>query len=113
MGSNFIPIYYWLIADRYFNAERVLGLVHLSGAILMFLLYKATDFSVFFPWLLLYMILYMSTLALVNSVSFGQMKDPAKEFSFVRVFGTLGWIAAGLLISILNWDSQSGIARVF
>lgn len=110
-GAILAPFVIGLIADRYFNAERILGVLHLMGAVLMYLLYGATDFSLFLPYLFTYMILYMSTLALVNSVSFNQMKDPAKEFSFVRVFGTIGWIAAGLLISYFNWDSQAGISE--
>jgi len=99
-----------LIADRYVNAERILGILHLLGALLMYLLYSASDFSTFYPYLLNYMVMYMSTLALVNSVSFNQMTDPAKEFSFIRVFGTLGWISAGLLISYFSWDSAKGIS---
>jgi len=110
-GAILAPFVIGLIADRYFNAERILGVLHLLGAILMYLLYQATDFTLFFPYLLAYMIIYMSTLALVNSVSFNQMKDPGKEFAFVRVFGTFGWIAAGLLISYLNWDSETGISE--
>ncbi len=110
-GAILAPFVIGLIADRYFNAERILGVLHLLGAVLMYLLYQATDFTVFFPYLLAYMIMYMSTLALVNSVSFNQMTDPGKEFAFVRVFGTLGWIAAGLLISYLNWDSETGISE--
>jgi nucleoside transporter len=56
------------------------------------------------------MIAYMPTLALVNSVSFNQMKDPAKEFSYIRVWGTIGWIVAGLAISYLfHWDSVEGL----
>ncbi len=110
-GAILAPFVIGLIADRYFNAERILGVLHLSGAVLMYLLYQATDFTLFFPYLLAYMIMYMSTLALVNSVSFNQMKDPGKEFAFVRVFGTLGWIASGLLISYLNWDSETGISE--
>ncbi len=109
-GAILAPFVIGLIADRYFNAERILGVLHLLGAMLMYLLYATDDFSFFFPYLLAYMVMYMSTLALVNSVSFNQMKDPAKEFSFVRVFGTLGWITAGLLISYFGWDSQEGIA---
>lgn len=110
-GAILAPFVIGLIADRYFNAERVLGVLHVLGALLMYLLYKADSFALFYPYLLAYMLMYMSTLALVNSVSFRQMKDPAKEFSFVRVFGTVGWIAAGLLISYLNWDSQNGISN--
>ena len=56
------------------------------------------------------MIAYMPTLALVNSVSFFQMKDPAKEFSVIRVFGTIGWIVAGLVISyVFHWDAEEAI----
>ena len=109
-GAILAPFIIGLIADRYVNAERILGILHLLGALLMYLLYSATDFSGFYPYLLMYMVMYMSTLALVNSVSFNQMKDPAKEFSFIRVFGTLGWISAGLLISYFSWDSAKGIS---
>ena len=110
-GAILAPFVIGLIADRYFNAERILGTLHLLGAALMYLLYQTDDFALFFPYLLAYMIMYMSTLALVNSVSFNQMKDPGKEFAFVRVFGTLGWISAGILISFLSWDSQQGISE--
>lgn len=110
-GAILAPFVIGLIADRYFNAERILGILHLLGAVLMYLLYQTEDFALFFPYLLTYMIMFMSTIALVNSVSFNQMKDPGKEFAFVRVFGTLGWIASGLLISYLNWDSQQGISE--
>jgi len=110
-GAILAPFIIGLIADRYFNAERILGVLHLLGGVLMYLLYSAPDFTMFYPLLLGYMIMYMSTLALVNSISFRQMTDPAKEFSTVRVFGTIGWIAAGLAISYLNWDSQTGISE--
>ncbi len=73
-------------------------------------MYQTTDFGLFYPYVLGYMILYMPTLALVNSISFNQMTDPAKEFSPIRVFGTIGWIVAGLVISYLFlWDSPEGI----
>jgi nucleoside transporter len=108
-GAIIAPFIIGLIADRYFAAQRILGVIHLIGAGLMYVLYSASDFSGFFPVLLAYMILFMPTLALVNSISFNQMKDPAKEFSIIRIWGTIGWIAAGLLISYLAWDSQSGL----
>jgi len=110
-GAIVAPFIIGLVADRFFNAERILGILHLIGAFLMYQMANATDFSVFYPYVLGYMIAYMPTLALVNSVSFNQMTDPAKQFSFVRVFGTLGWIAAGLLISYaFHWDSEKGIS---
>ena len=109
-GAIIAPFFIGLIADRYFNAERILGILHLIGAGLMYLMANATDFSTFYPYVFGYMLAYMPTLALVNSVSFFQMKDPAKEFSNIRVFGTIGWITAGLVISYLfHWDSPEAI----
>jgi nucleoside transporter len=105
-GAIIAPLIIGIIADRYFNAERILSILHLAGAYLMYKLYVAVDFSSFYPYVLAYMILYMPTLALVNSISFNQMKNPAKEFAFVRVFGTVGWIVAGLVISyVFLWDA--------
>lgn len=109
-GAIIAPFIIGLIADRFFNAEKILGILHLIGAVLMFQMSKTTDFNVFYPYVLGYMIAYMPTLALVNSVSFNQMKDPAKEFSYIRVWGTIGWIVAGLGISYLfHWDAAEGI----
>lgn len=109
-GAIVAPFIIGLIADRYFNAEKILGVLHLVGAVLMYQMYQAPDVTVFYPYVLGYMILFMPTLALVNSVSFNQMKDPEKEFSVIRVCGTIGWIVAGLLISfVFHWDSPEGI----
>ncbi|WEK18742.1 MAG: nucleoside permease [Candidatus Pedobacter colombiensis] len=109
-GAIIAPFIIGLIADRYFNAERILGILHLVGAFLMYQMYSATEITAFYPYVLAYMILFMPTLALVNSVSFNQMNDPEKEFSTIRVWGTIGWIAAGLLISyVFHWDSDLSV----
>jgi nucleoside transporter len=109
-GAIIAPFVIGLIADRFFNAERILGVLHLIGAFLMYQMSQATDFNAFYPYVLGYMIAYMPTLALVNSVSFNQMKDPSKEFPFIRVWGTIGWIVAGLIISFaFKWDSLENI----
>jgi nucleoside transporter len=106
LGAIIAPFIIGMIADRYFNAERILGILHLIGAVLMFQMYQATDISVFYPYVLSYMILYMPTLSLVNSVSFRQLTNPEKQFSSIRIWGTIGWIVAGLSISYLfKWDS--------
>jgi nucleoside transporter len=113
-GAIIAPFIIGLIADRYFNAEKILGILHIIGAVLMYQMYKAPDVSLFYPYVLGYMVLYMPTLALVNSVSFNQMTDPEKEFSSIRVWGTIGWILAGLAISYLfHWDSPDGIQHGF
>ncbi|MDA9358919.1 nucleoside permease [Flavobacteriaceae bacterium] len=110
-GAIIAPFFIGLIADRYFNAEKILGVLHLIGAGLMCFMSQATSFEAFYPLVFAYMVAYMPTLALVNSVSFFQMKDPAKEFSIIRVFGTIGWIIAGLLISYFQWDSTESISQ--
>jgi nucleoside transporter len=110
-GAIIAPLFVGLIADRYLNAERLLGIIHLIGAVLMYRLAGAGEFGSFYPLLLGYMILYMPTLALVNAVAFRQMADPSRHFSRIRVWGTLGWIAAGLAISYLfGWDSTTSLA---
>jgi len=110
-GAIIAPFVIGLIADRFFNAERILAVLHLVGAVLLYQLYRAADFSAFYPYVLAYMMIYMPTLALVNSVAFRQMRDPALEFSRIRVWGTVGWIVAGVVISfVFAWDSKAAIA---
>ena len=111
-GAIIAPFIVGLVADRYFNAERLLGALHIAGAVLMYVLYRAHDYAGFYPYLLAYMLLYMPTLALVNAVAFRQMDEPARHFSGVRVWGTVGWIVAGLVISYLfGWDSHAAITQ--
>lgn len=111
-GAIIAPFIIGMIADRFFNAERILGVLHLVGAALLYMMYQAADFTAFYPYVLGYMIAYMPTLALVNSVSFGQMQDPSKEFGKIRVWGTVGWIVAGLVISyVFSWDAREAIAQ--
>ncbi|MEC7619699.1 MAG: MFS transporter [Bacteroidota bacterium] len=109
-GAIIAPFFIGLIADRYFNAEKILGILHLLGSGLLLLMSQTSDFSVFYLYVFSYMLLYMPTLALVNSVSFNQMKDTASEFPLIRTFGTIGWIISGVVISyIFSWDTQDSI----
>ncbi|MCZ8134278.1 MAG: hypothetical protein O9252_02100 [Algoriphagus sp.] len=71
-GAILAPFIVGLIADRYFQAQKILGFIHLMGAVLMYLLYSSENFAGFFPLLLIYMILFMPTLALVNCFCFIQ-----------------------------------------
>jgi nucleoside transporter len=91
----------------------VLGILHLAGAALLFWASTLSMFGAFFPVILGYMILYMPTLALVNSVSFRQMANPEKQFPAVRVLGTIGWIVAGVIIGWLAWEQQDLLALTF
>ncbi len=113
IGAIIAPFIIGLIADRYFSAQKILGFLHILGAVVLYLAATSNDFISFYPFVLIYMILYMPTLALVNSVAFRQMKDPSKEFPPIRVFGTVGWIVAGLIIGYLGWESQELLAYTF
>jgi nucleoside transporter len=106
------PFFVGLIADRFFSAQKVLGILHLAGAATLYLVSTTEDFNVFWWLILLYTLLYMPTTSLANSISFSQMKDTGKEFPAVRVLGTIGWIAAGLLISYLNIESSAMTFRI-
>mgnify|MGYP006184567761 FL=1 len=106
LGAIIAPFIIGMIADKFFAAQKILGVLHIIGAILLYFISQQTDFDSFYSLLLFYMILFMPTLALVNSISFNQMKDAEKEFSMVRVWGTVGWIASGLVIGAMAWESS-------
>jgi nucleoside transporter len=96
------PVFDGLIADRYFATERVLGTLHILGAFFMFLAPSFTGNPTLFILLLLaYNICYMPTISLANTVCFHIMTNQEKQFPMIRVFGTIGWIVAGLVISFV------------
>jgi nucleoside transporter len=113
LGAIIAPFIIGLIADRYFSAQKILGILHIAGAGLMYYLSTLDNFSSFYPVLLAYMVIYMPTLALVNAISFKQMHNPEKEFSFIRVWGTIGWIVAGLLIGWLALEKKGSLHNTF
>src|SRR5690349_8507202 len=88
LGAIIAPFVIGLIADRFFAAQKILGVLHLAGGILLYVISTRTDFNGFYPYILGYMILYMPTLALVNSVSFRQLQNPETQFATLRVWGT-------------------------
>ena len=84
------PFFVGMIADRFFSAQKLMGILHVTGAIVLFCLTTVGNASSFYWWVLLYSLLYAPTLALSNAVAFGQMKDPGQSFAGIRVFGTIG-----------------------
>lgn len=93
------PLFVGLIADRYMNAERVNAICHLLGAGLLWYAASITDPGTFIWVMFAYFMLYMPTLALVNAIAFANITEPDKEFPAIRVWGTIGWIAAGFVVA--------------
>lgn len=86
------PFFIGMLADRYFSGQRVLGVLNLLGAAILFWIIQIKDADVFFWAMLLYCLTFAPTIALTSSIAFRQMDNPEKQFPSIRVFGTLAWI---------------------
>jgi nucleoside transporter len=105
IGAIISSFFVSMVADRYFAAEKLTGVLHLAAGCTMFVVSQITNPAYFFWVLLLYMIFYMPTIALTNAISFHQTTEAGREFPRIRVLGTIGWIVAGLAISALNIET--------
>ncbi|MEO7714458.1 MAG: nucleoside permease [Gemmatimonadaceae bacterium] len=106
------PFLVGMIADRFFATERVLAALHLAGGILLYLATTQATFTSFAWFFLAYTLCFMPTLALTNSISFDNMQDPGREFPRIRVLGTIGFIAVGLIIGTLGADATALPLRI-
>jgi nucleoside transporter len=104
------PFFLGLVADRYFATEKVLGVLHVLGGLVMYAVPRFTGVPVTFVMLLLlYNLCYMPTLGLANSLAFHHIQSQEKQFPLIRVFGTIGWIVAGLFISFVLGPLIGGV----
>lgn len=108
IGAIVAPFFLGMVADRFFATEKVLGVLHLIGGVAMFaapFVAEAGSTVGFIILLLIHMLCYMPTVALTNSLAFHHLDNQEKEFPLIRVFGTIGWIVAGILVSkVLHAD---------
>lgn len=96
------PFFLGLVADRYFATEKVLGILHILGGFIMCAAPRFTGSpTTFILVLLAYNLCYMPTLGLANSLAFRHIQSQEQQFPLIRVFGTIGWIVAGLFISFV------------
>jgi len=104
------PFFVGLVADRFFATERVFGILHMLGGVLLLAAPQtAGNPTLFIVMLLLYNLCYMPTISLSNSLAFHNIADQEKQFPRIRVWGTIGWIVAGLLISFGLGALVSGV----
>ena len=101
IGAIIAPFFVGMIADRFFASEKVIAVMHLFGAVVLYYVSTLSQANEVILWLLVYNACYMSTLALANSIGFAQMEKPEAQFPRVRVWGTIGWIVAGLSITFV------------
>ena len=111
ISAVFMPAITGIIADKYINAEKLLGLCHLAGAIVLFFIPEVNDPDIFFWVLLLYMIFYMPTISLTNTVSYISLKkadkDIVRNYPPIRVWGTIGFITAMWIVSLLHIETSA------
>ena len=96
------PLLVGLLADNFFSTEKLLGTLHLVGGGVLLLAAQVKTFYLFYPVILFYTLLFSPTFSLSSALCFHNLEDAKKDFPKIRVWGTIGWIAIGLLIGYLQ-----------
>jgi MFS transporter, NHS family, xanthosine permease len=110
LASLFMPALLGIVADRWLNAEKLFGLCHIAGALLLIWASYVTDYDLLYVIMLLNAMVYMPTIALNNTVSYNILMqrnfDVVKDFPPIRVWGTIGFIAAMWLVDLFGWTKS-------
>jgi nucleoside transporter len=107
LAAMISPFFVGMIADRFFATERVLGALHIMGAILFYLVTQVTSFGAIYSIMLAYCLCFFPTIALTNSIALRQIKNVATEFPLIRVFATVGWVVVGATIGYFALEASS------
>lgn len=113
LGAIFAPLFLGLIADRFFPSQYIMGVLFLLGGALIYLAGSAAEVGngeTMSRLFLAHMLCYMPTLGLGNTIAFTHLRRI--DFPRVRVWGTIGWIAAGLLVGAIGWSAHLGIMKL-
>ena len=112
VGALVSPFIVGIVADRFFATQRILGVLHLVGATLLYWVSTLKDFGSFYPVLIAYTITYMAGHGLTNALTLHHSKNPAKEFPFVMWMASVGWIVAGLTVNWLKFADNAGMFQL-
>jgi nucleoside transporter len=112
IGALVSPFLIGVIADRYVPAQRLLGVLHLLGAALLWWISQQTSFSVFYPSLIVYTLTYMAGHGLINTITLTHAPNPAKWFPIVMAAASAGWIAAANVINFAGLADNNGMFRL-
>lgn len=106
------PFFVGMIADRYFAAQKVLGVLSLAGAVVLYFLTQIKDADTFFWVILVYCVTFAPTMALTTSIAMQQVENSEKDFPSIRVMGTIGWIAVSNIIGSYGFGDSVMIFKI-
>ncbi|MFZ9401083.1 MAG: MFS transporter, partial [Opitutales bacterium] len=109
IGALVSPFLIGVIADRYVPAQRLLGVLHLLGAALLWWISQQTTFGVFYPSLIVYTLTYMAGHGLINTITLAHAPNPAKWFPIVMAAASAGWIAAANVVNFAGLADNKGM----
>ena len=110
IASIVAPFFVGMIADRYFSAQKVMGVLNILGAIILYFLIQNQDADMFFWYILAYTLTFAPNLALSSSIAMNQMSNPEKEFPAIRVVGTIAWI---VITNIIGYYAVGDKVTIF
>ncbi len=112
IASIVAPFFMGMVADRFFSAQKVMGVLNLLGAVILYFLIQNQDPDTFFWYILAYTLTFAPNLALSSSIAMNQMENPEKEFPSIRVMGTIAWIVITNIIGFYGVGDKVTIFQI-